>query len=249
MAGEKDRSSSEHAHRWLAHEYWSTSIILYHKSIVLVATADLWTSIRMGVGIAYVGPLSCAMRWMPKWKGVAGGFVVAGFGLGALIFDQVQSYYVNPHNIKANDDGHFTDKELLDRVPYLFLVMGGTYAVMQLIGSLFIVNPPHNLEAQLSKNKNHKEPHADQRTAGISKNEDTYRNDKDYFAAVSDGSVTPPTQEFLSDSETSSEVDVESDAPLIHHDPDIMSHMNTGNNGINDQTTNKSNFLSPRNKS
>jgi MFS family permease len=47
----------------------------------------------LGIGIAYVGPLSCAMRWMPRYKGVAGGFVVAGFGLGALFFDQVQSLY------------------------------------------------------------------------------------------------------------------------------------------------------------
>lgn len=198
----------------------------------------------MGVGIAYVGPLSCAMRWMPKWKGVAGGFVVAGFGLGALVFDQVQSYYVNPHNIKTNEDGYFTDKELLDRVPYLFLVMGGTYAVMQLIGSLFIVNPPHNMETQPRKNKQRKQPHTDETKERKSDNS----RDDDYFAAVSDGSVTPPTQEFLSDSETSSEVDVESDTPLIHHEPDVIFHT-TSNNGINCQTTDKSKLLSPRNKS
>ena len=99
----------------------------------------------LGVGIAYVGPLSCAMRWMPRWKGIAGGFIVAGFGLGALIFDQVQSHYINPHNLKPTN-GYFTDPDLLDRVPFVFLILGGSYAVMQFIGSILIVNPPHDFE-------------------------------------------------------------------------------------------------------
>ena len=37
----------------------------------------------IGVGMAYIGPLTCAMKWLPKWKGFANGIVVAGFGLGA----------------------------------------------------------------------------------------------------------------------------------------------------------------------
>ena len=102
----------------------------------------------VGVGIAYVGPLSCAMRWMPRWKGVAGGVIVSGYGLGALIFDQVQSQYINPHNLKPTD-GYFTDDDLLDRVPFVFLILGGTYAVMQFTGSMLIVNPPHDLHTPI----------------------------------------------------------------------------------------------------
>ena len=45
----------------------------------------------LGIGIAYIGPISCAMRWLPKWKGVATGIVVSGFGLSALIFNTVQT--------------------------------------------------------------------------------------------------------------------------------------------------------------
>ena len=101
--------------------------------------------VGLGMGIAYVGPLSCAMRWMPRWKGVAGGFIVAGYGLGALIFNQVQTYYINPQNLKTTD-GYFTDSDLLDRVPFVFLVLGGIYAVMQFIGSVLIANPPHDYE-------------------------------------------------------------------------------------------------------
>ena len=96
----------------------------------------------IGVGIAYIGPLSSAMKWFPKWKGIANGVVVAGFGLGALIFDAVQTFYINPQNLSADSDKHFTEPELLDRVPTMFLILAGTYAVMQLVGSLLITNPP-----------------------------------------------------------------------------------------------------------
>ena len=103
-----------------------------------------------GVGVAYIGPLSSAMKWMPKWKGIANGVVVSGFGLGALIFDAVQTAYVNPENFVASqdplypdsDEKYFTEAVLLDRVPMVFLILGGTYAVTQLIGSLLITDPP-----------------------------------------------------------------------------------------------------------
>jgi MFS family permease len=100
----------------------------------------------IGVGIGYTGPLSTAMKWLPKWKGFANGIVVAGFGLGALIFNFVQTFYVNPGDISAQDhengEDYFTDPDLIHRVPRLFLILGGSYAVMQLIGSLLLTNPP-----------------------------------------------------------------------------------------------------------
>lgn len=148
----------------------------------------------LGVGVAYVGPLSCAMRWMPQWKGLAGGFVVAGFGLGALIFDQVQSYYINPDNLKPTDD-YFTDRELLDRVPFIFLILGGTYAVMQFVGSLFIVNPPYDMGAV----------HTQEQTV----NRHSYPEGKsDESSHINAGGLIPPREEFLSDSSSSSEEEI-----------------------------------------
>ena len=102
----------------------------------------------VGVGVAYIGPLTSAMKWMPKWKGLASGIVVAGFGLGALGFNALQTVYINPHNVAPHPDPdrpeqkYFTDPDLLERVPWTFIIMGGTYAVMQLIGSLVITEPP-----------------------------------------------------------------------------------------------------------
>lgn len=106
----------------------------------------------IGVGIAYTGPLRAAMKWLPKRKGLANGIVVAGFGLGALIFDAVQTTYVNPSNKKAesneNGDKYFTSPDLISHVPTMFLILGGSYAVMQLIGSLLITDPPEDYGEQ-----------------------------------------------------------------------------------------------------
>lgn len=99
-----------------------------------------------GLGIAYPIPLGCAMRWMPERKGFIAGFVVAGFGGGAFIFNQVITAYINPKNLNPNleDKGEqfFSQSEVLDNVRSSFLLLGGTYAVMQLIGTLLICNPP-----------------------------------------------------------------------------------------------------------
>ena len=102
----------------------------------------------MGVGVAYIGPLTSAMKWMPKWKGLANGVVVAGFGLGALGFNALQTVYINPHNVAPHPDPdhpeqkYFIDPDLIERIPWTFIIMGGCFAVIQLIGSLLITDPP-----------------------------------------------------------------------------------------------------------
>ena len=97
----------------------------------------------LGLGMAYVGPLACAMRWLPKRKGLANGFVVSSFGLGAVLFAYAQTLYINPHNHPPEEDeGYFTHPNVLSRVPSSFLVFGGVHMAMQLVGSLLLTNPP-----------------------------------------------------------------------------------------------------------
>ena len=104
----------------------------------------------VGVGIAYVSPISAAMKWMPNWKGVSNGFMLAGYGVGILLFDVVQTAFCNPNNGAATsnyghkDENYFTDPEVLNRIPYTFLVLGGSYAVLQLLGSVLLTDPPEH---------------------------------------------------------------------------------------------------------
>ena len=145
----------------------------------------------LGLGIAYVAPLVCAMRWMPRWKGVAAGFVLAGLGLGALIFDPVQTAFINPDNLPGDADGYFKDDDLLDRVPLIFPILGGIYAVMQLIGSLLIVNPPEKEEEvpAESKDKNLDEKHGMKRAENFFKS----AGDTDLYSPYS-GNYSQPLE-------------------------------------------------------
>ena len=58
-------------------------------------------------------------------------FSVGGFGLGAFIFNQIQTAYLNPSNHKLDDGKFFTDEKILNRVPSLFLLLGCLYAMIQ----------------------------------------------------------------------------------------------------------------------
>jgi MFS family permease len=45
----------------------------------------------IGAGMAYITPVSMVTRWFPERRGLAGGMVAAGFGLGAFIYTQIVS--------------------------------------------------------------------------------------------------------------------------------------------------------------
>lgn len=53
----------------------------------------------------------------------------------------IESKFVNPHNVKVGKDGFFHDKDLLDRVPQMFLLLSGIFFVIQIISLLFIAEP------------------------------------------------------------------------------------------------------------
>ena len=175
----------------------STGVIVTYFLIKVSFWAVLLTYGLMygiGVGVAYIGPLSSAMKWMPKWKGIANGVVVSGFGLGALIFDAIQTGYVNPDNLVASpnpeqpDEKFFTDPELIARVPFVFLILGGSYAIMQLIGSLLLTDPPPDyLTEQPSPSKREEETQLqevdDRQACTLYKSDEDDLNESDKEAA------------------------------------------------------------------
>lgn len=55
-----------------------------------------------GGGLTYTVPLVCGYRWEPKRKGLVSGMVLSGFGLSALVFNQVQAALANPGNLKPD---------------------------------------------------------------------------------------------------------------------------------------------------
>ncbi|XP_060570539.1 uncharacterized protein LOC132728868 isoform X1 [Ruditapes philippinarum] len=102
---------------------------------------------NIGNFMAYGPPIQNAIRWLPRNPALSAGLIVAGFGGGAIIFNQVITAYINPDNLSPDlitDEGerYFTDAELLDRVPTMFLILGGSYLAMIILGVACLVQPP-----------------------------------------------------------------------------------------------------------
>lgn len=102
----------------------------------------------IGIGFAYVTPIACAAKWFPDKKGMINGIAVAGFGAGAFIFNKITTWYVNPTNLPASflgTDGknYFeSSSPVVALVPSLLIILGAIYAVMTIVGSLALKNPP-----------------------------------------------------------------------------------------------------------
>ncbi|XP_053380319.1 uncharacterized protein LOC123561696 [Mercenaria mercenaria] len=113
--------------------------------IAIVITSGLTT--YLGHKLTYGSPVQTAIKWLPEYSTLAAGLVVSGTGGGSLIFNQVITGYINPDNLSPDlvtEDGgrYFTQPDLLDRVPTCFLLLGGAYFCMQLIGIACLSEPP-----------------------------------------------------------------------------------------------------------
>lgn len=110
-----------------------------------------------GIGISYYIPVGCAMRWFPNRKGFIAGFVLTGFGGGAFIFNQIITAFINPQNLtpdlKVGTNLFFTQAEVLDNVPKCLLLLSGIYIAMQMIGIVFISNPPVTMTLNVDDRK------------------------------------------------------------------------------------------------
>ena len=123
---------------------------IFHTNIsVLYLTYGLMFGV--GIALAYAPPMGVAMAWYPRKKGLVNGIIVGGFGMGAFIFNTVQTTYLNPLNLSPREDGYFSadQTDILDRVPSVFLLLGSIYTVMQLLAVLLISSPG---EEDLSSN-------------------------------------------------------------------------------------------------
>ncbi|KAG5443126.1 Oxalate:formate antiporter [Clonorchis sinensis] len=101
----------------------------------------------VGLGLGYSVVIAVATSWFPARRGLVSGLIVGGFGLGALIFTPIQTAYINPDNVKVdNVTREFTDPVLLDRVPNVFLLLGGLLLGIQLVGFILLRPRPTTTE-------------------------------------------------------------------------------------------------------
>ena len=82
----------------------------------------------MGIGFAYVVPIAVGMRWFPDKKGMITGLAVAGFGFGAMLWVKL-----------AGSWGHLIQDLGLSTT---FIIYGAAFALMVLIGGIWMKFPP-----------------------------------------------------------------------------------------------------------
>lgn len=87
----------------------------------------------MGLGFCYVTPVAVASKWFPERRGLASGFVVMGFGLGALMMSKLLA------PLLLGAVGHDMSR--------LFLVLGFLFLAATLLASAFVANPPRAADA------------------------------------------------------------------------------------------------------
>ncbi|MBN2157541.1 MAG: OFA family MFS transporter [Candidatus Lokiarchaeota archaeon] len=102
----------------------------------------------IGIGFAYVCPIACAAKWFPDKKGLINGIAVAGFGAGAFIFNLITKAFINPNNLDPTIINTIDGKKyyeavspIIERVPWIFLLLGGIYLLMTVGGSFLLQNP------------------------------------------------------------------------------------------------------------
>ena len=89
----------------------------------------------IGIGLAYVVPIAVGVKWFPDRKGMITGLAVAGFGFGATIWVKLAGSWFG---------GLLNTTHLfgLPGVQSVFLIYGIAFAVLVLLGSTVMINPP-----------------------------------------------------------------------------------------------------------
>uniref|UniRef100_A0A915ERY8 Major facilitator superfamily (MFS) profile domain-containing protein n=1 Tax=Ditylenchus dipsaci TaxID=166011 RepID=A0A915ERY8_9BILA len=130
-------------------------IILASTIYTLRIYCSFGTLSSIGAGIGYNCVLINCQKWLRHRIGFVSGLVTAGFGSGAFVLAPLQTKYINPDNFSADKDGYFTQVELLERVPKLFLVMACLFAVLQFVAVFFIGEPSYTEVVEQEEEESH----------------------------------------------------------------------------------------------
>lgn len=128
-----------------------TSVFLTALTVQLSFWAVVLTYavlVGLGEGLAHNSILQAAVEWVPQYKGIVLGLLLAGLGLSPFVFIPMQTTLINPNNLQPEhwpdtsvDFTYFLQDDVLDRVPSAFVCMGSVMLALQLVSFVFIVEP------------------------------------------------------------------------------------------------------------
>jgi len=93
----------------------------YHSLLFLIGFCE-----AIGVGICYVCPIVCAVKWFPRHKSLATGIVVAGYGGSPIIISLIGEYLLS-HQVN---------------VLTIFQYMGSVFLIIIPVAAMILQNPP-----------------------------------------------------------------------------------------------------------
>lgn len=134
---------------------YSAGYMLTYYSVQYTFPTACFTLALHGLAfsLVYATAIRTAQAWFSsKRRGLVASIVVSGYGFGSCIWTPLQTIYINPDNMDLTADGdnracedsktkYFQDREILDNVPGMFLMMGIIYAAMGLISVPMIITP------------------------------------------------------------------------------------------------------------
>src|SRR6266853_973821 len=114
-----------------------------------------------GVGMGYVTPVAVVTKWFPERRGLAGGMVVMGFGLGAVIYNLIvksipsfaaaaqaaadYSAQVTAAQATRNPAVLMLAQHHVSAILNVFMYSGVAFAVLAGVSATFLKNPPAEL--------------------------------------------------------------------------------------------------------
>ncbi len=124
----------------------------------------------IGAGMAYITPVAMVTKWFPDRKGLAGGLVAAGFGLGAFVYNLLVPRFTGFHAAALHAGGFLAAKEAatiagvrfnledltpaqtftaadINAVMQVFVVSGAVFLVVGLAAASLFRNPPPRYRA------------------------------------------------------------------------------------------------------
>ncbi len=119
----------------------------------------------IGAGMAYITPLAVVSKWFPDRRGLAGGLVVGGFGLGAFLYNQWIPRLADFHAVAVHagraiaaraalraegavDSARLMAEQVpaagdIDAVMHVFVASGLVFLIIGLPAASLLRNPPN----------------------------------------------------------------------------------------------------------
>jgi hypothetical protein len=107
-----------------------------------------------GCGLVTIAALTTVIAWFPKRRGMGGGLVAMGFGIGNVYYDQIleQSGAFRAIRHEAQvfvaSEADLINPALVHGLMLIFIVSGIGFAVLGLLGAWFLHGPPAQFAAE-----------------------------------------------------------------------------------------------------